>query len=117
MAATIAAQALLHSADARLYKCKAAPGPDDVNWSALWCSSEQRFVRRIIGGFMYFAVMCIPLGAFAGVLTEVRPPPRTSACSTCFSSGLARAFTGTSNALPYMVRVTLESALIHQRCK
>lgn len=74
MAATIAAQALLHSADARLYKCKAAPGPDDVNWTALWCSSEERFVRRILGGLMYFAVMCIPLGAFAGVLTEVTPP-------------------------------------------
>ena len=74
MAATIAAQALLHSADARLYKCKAAPGPDNVNWSALWCSNRERVIRRILGGLMFFAVMCIPLGGFAGALSEVLFP-------------------------------------------
>ena len=84
MAATIAAQALLHSADARLYKCKAAPGPDDVNWSALWCSSRERFIRRILGGLMFFAVMCIPLGGFAGALSEVCSYP----CLVCISGAV-----------------------------
>lgn len=71
-AAAVAAQALLHSGDARWYKTKQAPGPDDVNWSALWCSSDERLGRRMLAGLLYFIIMCIPLGAFAGVLSVVR---------------------------------------------
>lgn len=70
-AAAVAAQALLHSGDARWYKTKQAPGPDDVNWSALWCSSDERLGRRMLAGLVYFLIMCIPLGAFAGILTVV----------------------------------------------
>jgi hypothetical protein len=70
-AAAVAAQALLHTGDARFYKTKPAPGPDDVNWSALWCSSDERLGRRMLAGLFYFLIMCIPLGAFAQVLTKV----------------------------------------------
>lgn len=84
-AAAVAAQALLHSGDARRYKTKQAPGPDDVNWSALWCSSDERLGRRMLSGLVYFVIMLIPLGAFAGILSVVRSPsslpPAQLACN------------------------------------
>ena len=83
-AAAVAAQALLHSGDARWYKTKQAPGPDDVNWSALWCSSDERLGRRMLSGLVYFVIMLIPLGAFAGVLSVVRAHPGSPAAA-CFT--------------------------------
>lgn len=72
-AAAVAAQALIHGGDGRLYQTKKAPGPDNVNWSALWCSPRTRMRRRILGGLLFMVFMITPMGAFAGGLTYVRP--------------------------------------------
>lgn len=88
-AAAVAAQALLHSGDARWYKTKQAPGPDDVNWSALWCSSDERLGRRMLSGLVYFVIMLIPLGAFAGILSVVRNPQQPATRPACLPPELA----------------------------
>ena len=78
-AATIAAQAVLHSLDARVYRTRAAPAPDNINWPALWRSNGERRWRRPVAFVWYALIMSIPIGVFGGVLTQVRrPSPRAS---------------------------------------
>lgn len=86
-AASVAAQAVLHSEDARLYKTRQAPGPDNVNWPALWPTRNSRIWRRIIAYCFYAVVMCIPIGIFGGILSQVRPPPSSAHLSVQYCSG------------------------------
>lgn len=72
VAATIAAQTVLHSSDNRKYKVSRCPGPDDVNWPSLWMTHKDRNKRRPITSLLYLLVMMVPLGVFAGMTTQVR---------------------------------------------
>jgi hypothetical protein len=58
--------------DGRLYITKKAPGPDNVNWSSLWCSRQERMQRRVWGGLFFAFFIVFPMGAFTGALTSVR---------------------------------------------
>ena len=68
----MAAQALIHGGDGRLFQTEEAPGPDNVNWSALWCSPRTRTQRLIWGAIMYTILMLFPMGGLVGGLTYVR---------------------------------------------
>lgn len=80
MAATVAAQTVLHAADNRMYRVSRCPGPDDVNWPSLWKTHQSRRRRRPITSLLYLLVMMVPLGVFAGMTTQVR---RCDAVKTC----------------------------------
>eukprot|EP01025_Chloroclados_australasicus_P060634 TRINITY_DN7799_c1_g4_i1.p1 TRINITY_DN7799_c1_g4~~TRINITY_DN7799_c1_g4_i1.p1 ORF type:complete len:584 (+),score=30.17 TRINITY_DN7799_c1_g4_i1:939-2690(+) len=70
-AATIAAQTVLHPEDGHSFQTHPAPGPDEVNWQALWRHWRERDLRVLAAFPFYFILMCIPLGIFAGALTQL----------------------------------------------
>ena len=71
-AATIAVQCVLHSLDARVYRARPAPAPDNINWPMLWRSNGERRWRRPVAFASYAFIMAIPVGIFGGLLTQVR---------------------------------------------
>lgn len=64
-AAALAAQALIHSEDCREFKVCAAPGPEEVNWSALWLSYKQRDFRGWFTKPLLVIIMLIPINMFS----------------------------------------------------
>ena len=71
----MAVQAVLHGLDARVYRARPAPAPDNINWPALWRSNAERRWRRPAAFLLYTMIMIVPIGIFGGVLTHVRPVP------------------------------------------
>eukprot|EP00803_Ostreobium_quekettii_P009724 evm.model.scf_220.3 EVM.evm.TU.scf_220.3 scf_220:31260-46576(+) len=67
-AATIASQILLHS-DGEKFQMQPAPGPDEMNWQALWKTSTERDIRTIIVLPFLAVLIFFPVGIFAGSLS------------------------------------------------
>lgn len=44
-AAAIASQTLIHAEDNREFRVEPSPGPEEVNWAAVWLSYRQRNLR------------------------------------------------------------------------
>jgi hypothetical protein len=65
-------QCVLHSLDARVYRARPAPGPDNINWPTLWRSNGPRRWRRPVAFALYTFIMAIPIGIFGGLLTQAR---------------------------------------------
>eukprot|EP00884_Botryococcus_braunii_P001498 jgi/Botrbrau1/11349/Bobra.0038s0106.1 len=69
--AAIAAQANIHPEDGNSFQIKEAPGPEEVNWSTLWMSYHERELREVLVLPLKVAVVLLPIGVFAGVVTQV----------------------------------------------
>lgn len=67
-AATIASQTLLHSKGGK-FRTQPAPGPDEMNWPALWKTSQQIEIRGILVFPFVSALLLLPIGFFAGGLS------------------------------------------------
>lgn len=70
-AATVAAQTLLHSESGHKFQAHPAPGPDEMNWQALWKTWAQKDVRKVLVFPLIALVIMFPLGVFAGGLSKL----------------------------------------------
>ncbi|GMH42492.1 hypothetical protein BSKO_10411 [Bryopsis sp. KO-2023] len=70
-AATIAAQSLLHSESGHKFQAHAAPGPEEMNWQALWKTWVQKDIRRVLVFPWLVGLIIFPLGIFAGGLSKL----------------------------------------------
>lgn len=70
-AATVAAQTLLHSESGHKFQAHPAPGPDEMNWQALWKTWSQKDIRRVLVFPLVAFVIMFPLGLFAGGLSKL----------------------------------------------
>lgn len=69
--ATVAAQSLLHSESGHKFQAHPAPGPDEMNWQALWKTWQQKDIRRVLVFPLIVGVIIFPLGIFAGALSKL----------------------------------------------
>eukprot|EP00210_Caulerpa_lentillifera_P005734 g5482.t1 len=70
-AASIASQVLLHTEKGNQFRVGPAPGPDEMNWQALWKSKGEKEFRQIIV-IPFIVLLCsFPLGIFAGALSQL----------------------------------------------
>ena len=72
LSASIASQVKVRSVDSgRQWTTEASPAADDVHWVTLWRSRWEREIRFLIGlPFVAFLVV-FPIGAFAGMLSQL----------------------------------------------
>lgn len=70
-AAAIASQTLLRSDLGYRFKVQQAPGPDEINWQALWIPWYQKDIRAIIAIPIMIIFMLIPLGIFVAILSKL----------------------------------------------
>ena len=76
-AAAIASQALLHSERNDIFHVEPAPGPDEINWQALWKTPFQKKIRAAVVWPLMSLLIAFPLGVFAGSLSRQAPPNPT----------------------------------------
>eukprot|EP00798_Chlamydomonas_sp_ICE-L_P013783 gene13783-19691_t len=70
-AAVVALQLQVHGEDNHEFKVRLAPGPEEVNWSALWMSYRDRDLRGwFLTPLLVFLVL-IPVGVFSGALMQL----------------------------------------------
>lgn len=69
-AATVAGQVLLHSESGNTCRVDPAPGPDEINWQALWKSKKEKHIRGIIALPFLIFLIGLPLGLLAGGTTR-----------------------------------------------
>ncbi|PNW73839.1 hypothetical protein CHLRE_13g574850v5 [Chlamydomonas reinhardtii] len=70
-AAAVAAQCVLHAEDNRQFRVHPAPGPEEVNWSALWSDYRSRDLRRNLTRPLSILVVLFPIGIFTGGLMQL----------------------------------------------
>ncbi|KAG2438979.1 hypothetical protein HYH02_010771 [Chlamydomonas schloesseri] len=70
-AAAVAAQCVLHAEDNRQFRVHPAPGPEEVNWSALWSDYRSRDLRRNLTRPLTMLVVLFPIGIFTGGLMQL----------------------------------------------
>lgn len=56
-----------------IHQVSPAPGPDEVNWSALWLRPRQRWLRRVllVRPLALGLLLLVPVGIFAGGLQQL----------------------------------------------
>ncbi|KAK9804567.1 hypothetical protein WJX73_000229 [Symbiochloris irregularis] len=69
--AAVAAQANLHPEDGHSFRVVEAPGPEEVNWSALWLSWQGRDIREIVVLIPILIFLLIPIGLFSGAVAQL----------------------------------------------
>eukprot|EP00798_Chlamydomonas_sp_ICE-L_P013270 gene13270-19112_t len=70
-AAAVASQTLVHGEDNREFKVQMAPGPEEVNWTALWMSYRDREARAWIVTPLLTLLILFPVGIFSGGLMQL----------------------------------------------
>ncbi|GIM03101.1 hypothetical protein Vretimale_7897 [Volvox reticuliferus] len=70
-AAAMASQCIIHAEDNRQFRVHPAPGPDEVNWSALWSNFRGRDLRRNLMRPLVALMVVFPIGIFTGGLTQL----------------------------------------------
>ncbi|GIL51096.1 hypothetical protein Vafri_7150 [Volvox africanus] len=70
-AAAMASQCIIHAEDNRQFRVHPAPGPDEVNWSALWSNFRGRDLRRNLIRPLVVLMVAFPIGIFTGGLTQL----------------------------------------------
>ncbi|GLC55507.1 hypothetical protein PLESTB_000995000 [Pleodorina starrii] len=92
LGAAMAAQCAIHperedprvgGPDSDYFKVRPAPGPDEVNWPALWLRSAQRSRRTaLVTPLLAALLLLVPVGLFSGGLQQLNhllcPPPSPS---------------------------------------
>ncbi|CAK0783273.1 hypothetical protein CVIRNUC_006472 [Coccomyxa viridis] len=68
--AAFAAQTRIHPEDSHSFRVMEAPGPEEVNWQALWKPRWQRTLREAMVLPLIIIVMLVPLGLFTGTLAQ-----------------------------------------------
>ncbi|GMH41955.1 hypothetical protein BSKO_09874 [Bryopsis sp. KO-2023] len=69
--ATVAAQTLLHSESSHKFKAYPAPGPEEMNWQALWKTWVEKDVRSVIV-FPFLVFLCLlPIGLAMGAMSRL----------------------------------------------
>jgi len=69
--ATVAAQSVIHPEDGHIFNTQPAPGPDDINWKALWSTGPRRYLRRAIAAPMLLMVVLFPAGMFSAAISNI----------------------------------------------
>ncbi|EFJ49655.1 hypothetical protein VOLCADRAFT_104236 [Volvox carteri f. nagariensis] len=70
-AAAMASQCIIHAEDNRQFRVHPAPGPDEVNWSALWSNFRDRDLRRNLMRPLVVLMVAFPIGIFTGGVTQL----------------------------------------------
>ncbi|GLI62080.1 hypothetical protein VaNZ11_004639 [Volvox africanus] len=70
-AAAMASQCIIHAEDNRRFRVHPAPGPDEVNWSALWSNFRGRDLRRNLMRPLVVLMVVFPIGIFTGGLAQL----------------------------------------------
>ncbi|GAX72909.1 hypothetical protein CEUSTIGMA_g364.t1 [Chlamydomonas eustigma] len=70
-AAIVASQTILHSEDHREFKVSPAPGPEEVNWAALWMSHHDQTLRTWMMRTLLGITIIIPIGIFGASLMQL----------------------------------------------
>ena len=69
--------ATVRGSSAQLCACCAAPqvhpapGPEEVNWQALWLNWRQRDIRGYITAPLWLFIVFFPIGIFTGALSQL----------------------------------------------
>jgi len=79
--ATVAAQSVIHPEDGHLFSTQPAPGPDDINWSAIFRSGYWVLIRKAIALPGLAAIILFPAGFFSAAIVQVN----TALCATMVS--------------------------------
>lgn len=70
-AATVAAQALLHSEASHKFKAYPAPGPEEINWQALWKTWMEKDIRSVLVFPALVFLLLLPIGAIMGAMSRI----------------------------------------------
>jgi hypothetical protein len=69
--AAIAASCNIHPLRRQLFSVHPAPGPEEVNWQALWYTNRQRVVRGLIVVPCIVALVMVPVSLLTSALTQL----------------------------------------------
>jgi hypothetical protein len=71
IAATVATSAPLRGEGKSLFTVRPAPGPEEVNWGALWMTWRGRELRKSLVTPLLLLVVLVPVSIFAGGLQQL----------------------------------------------
>ena len=57
----------------RSLKLARAPGPEAVNWAAIWTNAPARAARKYPAAIAFAAIIIFPIGFFTGALGISQP--------------------------------------------
>ena len=69
----MAAQSQLFAEGSAEFALARAPGPEAVNWAAIWTNAPARAARKYPAAIAFAAIIIFPIGFFTGALGISQP--------------------------------------------